>query len=260
MKKLSLKYLLLTVFLLGYASSYAYDAVGHRIITEIAYKNLSCKAKRHVDKTLGKRGIIYYSSWADEIKSDSTYSATYQWHYQNLPAGLPKEDIIYLTDNPASEGQHIFYALDILTKQLKQDKHNQEALKFFVHLVGDLHQPMHMGRPEDLGGNKLPVQWFSRKTNLHAIWDSSVTESRKMSSSEYATYLMDKYEPVKKQYKKYTLLQSVEKTYSLSNEIYAYGNEFNKPYHYIYRFINEAEEQMYIAGIQLANLLNQIYK
>lgn len=238
----------------------AYDAVGHRIISEIAYKNLTNKARKQVDKVLGKRGVIYYSSWADEIKSDENYDYSYVWHYQNLATDLKTKDLQFLLDNPKAEGEFLFYALDSLRNQLKTSKKDAESLKFIVHLVGDLHQPMHMGRAEDLGGNRLSVKWFSRNTNLHAVWDSSVLQSRNMSSTEYAQFLLDKYAGANKVYKQYSLLQSVETVYQLANEIYEYGNEFSNAYRYTYHFIDKAEEMLYLGGIQLANILNEIYK
>ena len=258
MKLLRLYFLSFSLFFSFYLV--AYDAVGHRIISEIAYENLTKKARKQVDKVLGTRGIIYYSSWADEIRSDKKYEYSYVWHYQNLAEYLSTENLQFLLDNPKAEGEHLFYALDSLCTYLKTNKADAEALKFIVHFVGDLHQPMHMGRAEDLGGNRLPVKWFGRNTNLHAIWDSSVLQSRNMSSTEYARFLSDKYKEVKKVYKNYSMLQSVETSYQLANEIYEYGNEFSNAYHYVYRFLDKAEEMMYLGGIQLANVLNEIYK
>lgn len=128
---------ILTLCFLGLALSIsAYDAVGHRIIAEIAYRNLTDKARNQVDKVLGKHGIVYEASWADEVRSDNKYAYSYQWHYQDLDDNMTSTDIKKLLGNPKAEGEHLFFALDTLTSRLKKDKNDAEALKFIVHFVG----------------------------------------------------------------------------------------------------------------------------
>ena len=237
----------------------AYDAVGHRIVADIAYQNLTNKALTQVDKVLGKHGIIYEATWADEVRSDKKYAYSYQWHYQNLKDGMTTADFQKLLDNPKAEGEHLFYALDTLTSRLKKDKNDAEALKFLVHFVGDLHQPMHLGRLEDLGGNKISINWFGKTINLHSLWDSYIIESNKMSYSEFSRYLQDKFEPKRSEFKKYSILQSIEAGYAIRTQIYAYDTTDTNNYHYVYFFANKQDEMLYRGGIQLANILNDIY-
>lgn len=238
----------------------AYDAVGHRMVADIAYQNLSCKARSKVDKVLGKHGIIYAATWADEVRSDKKYAYSYQWHYQNLADNLTTSDFQNLLAHPKAEGEHLFFALDSLTTRLKKDKKDAEALKFLVHFVADLHQPMHLGRLTDLGGNKVDIKWFGKTTNIHSLWDSSLIENRKMSYSEFSKYLQDKFAPRKSEFKKYTLLQSVEAGYAVRTQIYAYDTTDTNSYHYMYFFAEQQDEMLYRGGIQLANILNAIYK
>ena len=241
-------------------SSFAYDAVGHRIIADIAYDNLTDKARAQVDKVLGKKGMVYEATWADEVRSDNKYAYSYQWHYQDLDDNMNAAGIKQLLDNPTAEGQHLFFAIDSLTHRLKKNKDDAEALKFMVHFVGDLHQPMHMGRKDDKGGNKVDFNWFGRKTNLHAVWDGMLIESQKMSYSEYSQYLQDKFEPRKAEFKKHGILQSVLAAYAVRNQIYAYDTSDTNNYHYQYYFADKVDEMLYRGGIQLANVLNAIYK
>jgi hypothetical protein len=238
----------------------AYDVIGHRIIADIAYQHLNATTRNQVDKLLGKQGIIYEAGWADEIRSDEHYAYSYQWHYQNLKDSLTSKDLKFLLDHPKAEGEHLFFALDSLTGELEKNHNNEEALKFVIHFVGDLHQPMHLGRVDDLGGNKVMVKWFGVKSNLHRVWDSQLLESSKFSYSEYSAYLQNKFEPKRAKYQKFSLLQSVETVYSLRNQIYAYDltTETNN-YKYIYLFSDKLDEMLYLGGIQLANVLNGIY-
>jgi len=238
----------------------AYDAVGHRIIADIAYNNLTEKARTQVDKVLGKHGIVYEATWADEVRSDSKYAYSYQWHYQDLDDNMTPADMKKLLKNPKAEGEHLFFALDTLATQLKNNKDDAEALKFLVHFVGDLHQPLHLGRKDDKGGNKVDFNWFGRKTNLHAVWDGMIIENQKMSYSEYSRYLQDKFEPRKEEFKKFTILQSVQADYAVRNLIYAYDMSDTNNYHYVYFFADKVDEMLYRGGIQLANMLNAIYK
>jgi len=252
---------ILTLCFLGLALSIsAYDAVGHRIIAEIAYRNLTDKARNQVDIVLGKHGIVYEASWADEVRSDNKYAYSYQWHYQDLDDNMTSTDIKKLLGNPKAEGEHLFFALDTLTSRLKKDKNDAEALKFIVHFVGDLHQPLHLGRKDDKGGNKVDFNWFGRKTNLHSVWDGSLIENQKMSYLEFSQYLLDKFESRKAEFKKQNILQSVEAVYVVRNMIYAYDSTDNSNYHYIYFFADKRDEMLYRGGIQLANVLNSIYK
>jgi len=238
----------------------AYDAVGHRIIADIAYQNLTKQARTQVDKVLGKQGIVYQATWADEVRSDKKYETSYQWHYQNLKDSMTSADLQKLLDNPKAEGEHLFYALEMLTGRLKKNKNDTEALKYLVHFVGDLHQPMHLGRFEDLGGNKLKTNWFGKPINLHSLWDTYIIEGENMSYSEYSRYLQDKFEPQKSVFQKYNILQSVEAGYALRNQIYGYDMTDTNNYHYLYFFADKQDEMLYRGGIQLANMLNAIYK
>ncbi len=255
-KKIILALCLLWVTL--YAA--AYDGVGHRIVAAIAYQNLTDKARTQVDQVLGKRGIIYESTWADEIRSNKKYDYSYPWHYQNLRDSLATSDITKLLANPKAEGEHLFYAIDLMTNRLKKDKNDTEALKFLVHFVGDLHQPMHLGRKEDLGGNKVETKWFGKTINLHSLWDSYMIENQKLSYSEFSQYLQDKFEPQKTEIQRYTIEQSIEAGYSVRNQIYAYDYNDTSTYHYVYFFADKLDEMLYRGGIQLANILNSIYK
>ena len=206
-------------------SSFAYDAVGHRIVADIAYNSLTEKARIQLDKVLGKKGLVYEATWADEVRSDNKYAYSYQWHYQDLDDNMTSADIKKLLENPT-----------------------------------DLHQPMHMGRKDDKGGNKVDFNWFGRKTNLHSVWDGALIENQKMSYSEYSQYLQDKFEPRKAGFKKLGILQSIEASYAVRNLIYAYDISDTNNYHYVYFFGDKLDEMLYRGGIQLANVLNAIYK
>ncbi len=252
--------LLLLFLLIGFAlPTFAFDATGHRIIAGIAYENLNCGTRKKVDKILGKHGIIYASVWSDDIRSDSAYAFSYNWHFQNLKDGMKKSELQDLLRNPASEGRYLLNAMDSLTENLKKNKNNADALKFIVHFSADLFQPMHLGRLSDRGGNDVMIRWFGRDIRLHQLWDTQMLEAQKFSYSEYSRYLMDKFEKQKKKFKQQSKQDAIWETYLLRNKIYAYDYMNLSGYNYIYNFSQDMDIQLYRAGIQLALLLNEIY-
>jgi len=260
------KFFSLLIIALFALNAAAWDAKGHRIVTTIAYQNLTKKARKQVDKVLGVKGIIYYASWADEIKSDTIYPQSHGWHFQNLNPGMSDAALDSLFFDKTKEGQHLFYAKDSLTRVLMEHPDDVDALKFIVHLAGDEFQPMHMGHSEDLGGNRVRLTWFGQKTNMHSLWDRWLLDYTQWSCSEYVTLLTDKYSSEKKSISNLSELECLHMTYAFCNRLYAYraslGEELPRSYEYKYYYTchDILEYQLYAAGIQLAKLLNEIYK
>ncbi len=253
------KFLFLAILFSISFQSFAFDAIGHRIISDIAYQNLKCSTRKKVDKLLVKNGITYASVWADDVRSDSDYAYSYDWHFQNLKDGMTKAELQYLLENPTSEGEHLFFALDSLSKRLKNNKKDVEALKFIVHFAADLFQPMHLGRLSDRGGNDVMIKWFGRDIRLHQLWDTQMLEGQKFSYSEYSQYLQDKFSKQKKELKNQSKLDAIWETYLLRNKIYAYNYSNLSGYHYMYEFNEDMDRQLFRAGIQLAKLLNEVF-
>lgn len=252
--------ILFIVFLIGFSfQSLAYDNIGHRIVSDIAYQNLNCITRYKVDKVLGKRGMIYASVWSDNIRSDSAYSYSYNWHFQNLKDGMTQQELQYLLANPVSEGEHLFYAINLMTERLKKDKNDEEALKFLVHFTADLFQPMHLGRLSDRGGNDVTLKWFGRDIRLHQLWDTQMLEGQKFSYSEYSQYLQDKFAKQRKELKNQSKLDAIWETYLLRNKIYNYDYTNVSAYNYMYELNEDLDRQLFKAGMFLANLLNEIY-
>jgi len=241
---------------------------GHRIIAKVAYDHLNKKSRKAVDKHLGARGIIYWANWPDEIKSDTIYPQSIRdgWHYQDLDAGMSDSAVVAaLTDYPA-EGGNLFRALDSLTAIVREAKNSSSrdldhVLRFIIHLSGDRYCPMHMAHMDDKGGNAVKMQWFGRNTNLHSVWDGKIIESQGYSYTEYAQMLEDRFGWQRKHIEASTDAELLMQTYHLTEEIYAYQQTWDgNTYHYIYRWHQACEEQLYIAGIRLAQLLNSIFK
>ena len=263
MKK-TFTFLLVVLMTVIYAvPAYGWGQKGHRIIAKIAYDNLNRKARKAVDKTLGKQGIIFWANWPDEIKSDTIYAESIRdgWHYQDFNGGMTDSAVVAaLTDYP-KEGGNMFRALDSLVRVMKDGKSDVHTLRFIIHISGDRYCPMHTAHLDDKGGNTVKMKWFQDNTRLHTVWDTHLLESQGYSYTEYANKLELEYA----NHKKAILAMSEEElllhNYHFTESIYAYQETWDgNTYHYIYRWHIPMEEQLYIAGIRLAKLLNEIYK
>ena len=166
----------------------AWGKTGHRVIAAIADEQLSGLARANIREILGgAESLDEAANWPDEMRSaPGTFWQTTAtpWHYVTL------NGIIY--DHAPSEGD----ALEALGRfrATLQDPNasladKQLALRFIVHLVGDLHQPLHVGKCCDRGGNDVKVKWFGRDLNLHAVWDSALVDEQQYSFTEYAAKL-----------------------------------------------------------------------
>ena len=238
------------------------------MIAKIAYDNLSKKAKKAVDKTLGKQGIIYWANWPDEIKSDTIYKQSIKdgWHYQDFAGGLSDSVVVAALTDYTKEGGNMFRALDSLTNILRNtgksgSRDVEHVLRFVVHISGDRYCPMHIAHMDDKGGNAVKMKWFSNHTNLHSVWDSKLIDSQGYSFTEYAEKLEIEYAAEKKAIEAMSDEELLLHNYHFTEDIYAYQQTWDgNAYHYIYRWHQPMERQLYIAGIRLAKLLNEIYK
>lgn len=263
--KLSLIALLLVLFSLGQQQQvYAWGMTGHRVIAEIADTHLSKKAKKNIEKIIGKQKIAYWSNWADFIKSDPdpALNKTGSWHFVNSEANLSFE--AFNAALKASPDHNLYKAYLRIKKDSKENKElslleQQQNLYYIVHLFADAHQPMHVSRAEDQGGNKIEVSFFGRTTNIHRVWDSDLVDNERYSFMEYAQ-LLDVFP--KRDYQKYncSFEQALYESHELANKIYKdVENNANLSYRYIYDYKYIMEECLLKAGIRLANELNEIY-
>lgn len=258
MRKIELLLIVLSIF--SIQQLFAWGQEGHRIIGQVAYDNLSKKAKKNVDKVLGKQGIVYWANWADEIKSDTIYPLSYDWHFQDIDGGLSDSLVLTFLTNYPVEGGNLFCIMDSLENVLRENPSDFDALRFIVHLMGDFFCPMHIAHFDDKGGNKVSVQWFGKNANLHRIWDSDLIQSRGYSYSEYANCLENSFRNEKKSIEKMSEEELLLHNYQLCEDVYAYQETWDKnTYHYIYHFASAMEWQLYASGIRLAKLLNELY-
>lgn len=262
MKKFVCHFVLI-VFLLISSNASAWGTTGHRVIAEIAENHLSCKAKRQIKKIIGEQPLAYWANYPDFLKSNPDWKMADSWHYINFPSGLTKLDFEENLNNSSDE--NLYKRSLILIEELKNKNITQEKklenLYFLIHLIGDAHQPLHVGREEDLGGNKIQVEWFRDTTNLHSLWDTKLVDFQNYSYTEYAQVLDFHDKKFNKNLTEGNLNNWLFDSYQKSEIIYSQAKSGDK-LSYKYNFDNVAilEEQLLKGGLRLAKVLNEIFK
>jgi hypothetical protein len=236
----------------------------HEIIAMIAEKNLSEKSAQQVDILLQGKRLSDVANWADSIKFQAKWSHSKRWHYINTE----KDENI--SDYKVSVGGDILWALDYFYWQIGETNRpfdqRREALMFFVHLVADIHQPLHVGISGNAGGNKQLVVWkgMNRRVNLHKVWDGLLT-SPNITSQQYANKIYSSASP-KKLWLEGSFKDWAQESLALHELVYQFeqqdiqhkwlvlGSDYQNKSWPI------AQERILQAGVRLAHYLNQAFQ
>ncbi len=249
--------LLIPFFAFGSAD---WGKTGHRIVGEIAERQLTEEVKEKVYDLLDGESLASVSTWADEMRSNPEFDAFAKWHYVNLPLDVEYPDADVADENVVTI---IERAVTVLKSPSADKKMKKFYLKYLVHLVGDVHQPMHTGRYEDYGGSKIYLKFKGRKgsdkkTNLHVLWDTDLIDDFKMSYTEWSTHLQNKFR--KKKVDQSNVLEWTFESHWWARDIYNNTKEGdNLSYDYVYKYQPVLEKRLYYAGVRLGNLINEIF-
>jgi hypothetical protein len=255
------------------APALAWGKTGHRVVAAIADTQLSGLARAQIAQILGPvESLADVANWPDEMRSDpSPYwqKATPPWHYVTVNG--------FSYDHAPPEGDALA-ALAHFRETLRDpaaslaDK--QLALRFVIHLVGDLHQPLHVGKCCDRGGNEVKVTWFGKSTNLHSVWDSALVDEEQYSFSELADKL-ERHMSAEQRIAWWDINPRdwASESAQIRDSLYppapkpAAGKKDGKAkpavpalsYSYVYKFTPVMEQRLSAAGVRLAAYLNAIY-
>lgn len=254
MKKV-ISFLLVFPFLINQAL--AYGQTGHRVVGLVAEQHLSKKARKKVLRILANNSLAEVANFMDDVKSDHAYDHTHDWHWVTIPEGQQYEQT---QKNPHGD---VIMKIEEIVQALKSGKLNpaqeQENLKFLVHLVGDLHQPLHVGGKDDMGGNNVKLQWFSQNSNLHRVWDSDIIEGKDLSYSELTMFLGEPDKAQIKGWQSTNVRQWATEMMIYRPQVYAIPQDGKLGYRYSYDNFNTIQKLLLQGGIRLAGLLNEIY-
>jgi len=170
------------------APAFGWGPQGHRVVGDIASRYLTPTAQAQVSELLtndrlaggdpsGRRTLGEIANWADEIKDFEWGKRRGSWHYDDISLCGTPEYAKYCRAGRCASGQ-LARQIEVLSDPRARPRARNEALKWIVHLIGDIHQPLHAANHGDRGGNQVQVSFFGARDNppygslnLHALWD-----------------------------------------------------------------------------------------
>ena len=239
----------------------AFGVTGHRVTGAIAEQHLSQKAREQIQALLGVESLAQASTWPDEMRSSQEefwQKTSPPWHYVTIPDGKTYQEV------GAPEQGDAYTALALFRKELMAPSSSkavkQRALRFIVHIIGDLHQPLHVGNGTDRGGNDHKVEFYWEQSNLHRVWDTGLINNEELSYTEMTHWLSKEITPQNiQQWSSTNPLVWMQESQDIRMNIYP---EMNASISYNYRFehIDTLKDRLKMAGVRIASYLNDIYQ
>lgn len=192
------------LYLIGSTLAFAWDSLGHRLVGELAERRLSLASRVQVHWLLAgepEPGLAGVATWPDAIRKQPAYRWTAPLHYVNIRDAACR----FEAGRDCRKGECVVSAIERYAARLSDTSlrraERAEALKYLVHFVGDIHQPLHSGRRADEGGNKFQISLRSRDslpqgTNLHSIWDHFLLASARLDEVDYVQRLQARMPPM----------------------------------------------------------------
>ncbi len=251
--------LLVLSFIFGPQCSWALGQTGHRITGAIAEHYLSESAKTELSILLGTESLAEASTYIDEMRSHPSefwQKTANPYHYVTVPDGKSYQDV----ETP-KKGDAVF-ALKKYTQVLKNKNASKEdkvlAVKFIIHLIADLHQPLHVGDGNDRGGNDVKVQFFWEPSNLHRVWDSGLIDRQQLSYTEWTDWLLRTITE-----KEVQLWSSIEPLDWINESIqirkHIYPSQKKIDWDYQYQHLPTLKLRLKQAGVRIAHYFNNLW-
>ncbi len=236
-----------------------WGATGHRVTGALAEPLLTPEARAAVETILGVETLAEASTWPDEMRSNPApfwQETAGPWHYVTVPAGRVYADVGAPPEGDARS------ALARFRSTLRDPEASLEArrlaLRFSIHIIGDLHQPLHAGNGTDRGGNDFAVQWFGRPSNLHRVWDSDMIDGQKLSFSEWARWLGARLDAERIEAWSDTDAETwIAESTAIRDRIYPDGQRLSWDYQYVQ--LPLVRERLGQAGVRIAAWLNETF-
>ena len=166
--------------------AFAWGPAAHEAVVTLAAERLTPVTTQQVATLLGRESLVQISVWADDVRT-TTHKHTTGWHFTNIPITSSG----YQASRDCPQGNCVVAAIQrqeaILRDRTRPAAARAEALKFLIHLIGDVHQPFHASDAGDRGGNNREIELVGGSRNLHAAWDSGIIQSRGSSTRALVT-------------------------------------------------------------------------
>lgn len=241
--------------------AFGWGQTGHRITGAIAQQYLSPLSQAAMMELLPDSSLAQASTHADEMRSNPSefwQKKAGPWHYVSVPEGKTYKEV-----GAPDEGDAVT-ALNAFTNTLKNPNASIEerrlALQFIVHIIGDLHQPLHAGNGTDRGGNDVKVRFFWQDSNLHRVWDTQMLAQRQLSYTEWTAQLTKTITPEDiRNWASTDVLEWIGESTEIRDTIYP-DNANNMSYDYLYDHLPIAKQRLQMAGIRIAMYLNKVFE
>jgi hypothetical protein len=238
----------------------SWGQVGHRVTGAIAQQHLTPQAQLAISQLLINEDLAEASTYPDEMRANPSkfwQKTANPWHYVNVFDGKTYSDVA-----PPDEGNAVT-ALEMFSKQLIDTQSSlaekQLALRFIVHIIGDLHQPFHAGNGLDKGGNDVKLTFFWEDSNLHRVWDSGLIDRQQLSYTEWTKILSRKIS--ERQAKKWTDINPevwIAESAKLRANLYPASDKLS--WDYQYQNLPIVKERLQMSGVRIAAYLNTLFK
>ncbi len=234
---------------------------GHSTIAVVAQNHLTPKAKQAVANILGNQPMSSISSYADEYRR--SHPETAGWHFLNLELGLSQDQFRQYVLQQTTPNVYIEINQEIkeLSDPATPPAKKKFDLEFLIHFVGDAHQPMHVSRAEDRGGNDIHVTYDGQSTDIHKVWDGLLLKDDQPDFSRLAAKVDQATSAQIQQWQKDDVIQWLWESYQASSTVYATvhrGMTLDQTYYSAN--IKTAENRLEMGGIRLAGVLNSIFQ
>jgi hypothetical protein len=237
----------------------SWGQVGHRVTGAIAEQYLTPEAQLAISQLLINEDLAEASTYADEMRSNPSkfwQKTANPWHYVNVFDGKTYSDV-----SPPPEGNAVT-ALEMFSKQLKSTQSSfiekQLALRFIVHIIGDLHQPFHAGNGKDKGGNDVKLKFFWEDSNLHRVWDSGLIDRQKLSYTEWTQILSRKIsEQQAKQWMQTDPQLWIAESAEIRSNVYPDSDKLS--WDYQYQNLPIVKKRLQMGGVRIAAYLNTLF-
>lgn len=236
---------------------FAYGPEGHLIAGRVAEDGLCTRASLEVAALAGGEDLGEIGTWADRIRSDPAYSHAAPWHFVNIADA----DELSSFEHPP-EGD-VLWGIEYFSSRLSDDSlssaNRSEALRFLVHFIVDIHQPLHVGLAVDRGGNSIDLMFRGEETNLHRFWDTHAIDWTGLSVGAY-TRLIRRDIAADDSAVSLDPLDWAAESLALRSEVYAFGQAGREPDRAYLEFAAATtRERLSLAARRLAAVLNEIY-
>ena len=269
--------LVVGVLSLSSMMAWGWGAVGHKTSAKVAWALMDKATQAQVLEMLNGGDIADASIWPDAARGNAEWKFSIWYHFEKAPDNYTYLDNLKRQEPGLRQLGGLVEALYVAEDTIKNPSATKEdkaiALKFVIHCIGDIHQPLHTGRVEDKSGNQIPMKWLGADTNLHAVWDSQIiyfgrkdvltpnsdltADPNNDSTLNYANFLLTKYKDFKPDASTFARYDDwMHESMVPRSDAYDFKNLSEQDY--TNKFMDTVDQRVFLAGVRIAFVLRRL--